>query len=104
MIKGVIFDMDGLMFDTERLSFRFWKQAGEKIGYEIPEEMVEGFRGRNRASIGKEILDIYGPEFDFDLFGKYKTQAQIQYIYGRKWSPDKTGTFGAFGIFEREAD
>ena len=80
MIKGVIFDMDGLMFDTERLSFRFWKQAGEKIGYEISEEMVEGFRGRNRASIGKEILDIYGPEFDFDLFGTYKTQAQIQYM------------------------
>ena len=28
-LGGVIFDMDGLMFDTERLSTACWKQVGE---------------------------------------------------------------------------
>lgn len=32
MIKTVIFDMDGLMFDTESVFFKAWDYAGEKIG------------------------------------------------------------------------
>ncbi|MDE6784907.1 MAG: HAD hydrolase-like protein, partial [Ruminococcus sp.] len=32
-IKGVIFDMDGLMIDTEKLYLRYWKQAAADFGY-----------------------------------------------------------------------
>ena len=32
MVKGVIFDMDGTMFDTERLSTKGWIYAGKKLG------------------------------------------------------------------------
>lgn len=31
-MKAVIFDMDGLMFDTESVFFKAWDYAGEKIG------------------------------------------------------------------------
>ena len=40
MVKGVIFDMDGLMFDTERLSTIFWRQTGEEFGVDVPEEFT----------------------------------------------------------------
>lgn len=34
-VSLIIFDMDGLMFDTERLAIPAWKKAGEKYGYRI---------------------------------------------------------------------
>ena len=32
MIRAVVFDMDGLMFDTERLCALAWDEAGRKLG------------------------------------------------------------------------
>ena len=32
MINGVIFDMDGLMFDTERMWATFWEPALAALG------------------------------------------------------------------------
>ena len=34
MINGVIFDMDGLMFDTERMWATFWEPALAALGLE----------------------------------------------------------------------
>ena len=43
-IKGVIFDMDGLMIDTERHLIRFWCQACKEFGYECTPEMIYPMR------------------------------------------------------------
>ena len=32
-LQAVIFDVDGLMLDSERLVMRSWDIAGEKMGY-----------------------------------------------------------------------
>ena len=47
MIKAVIFDMDGTMFDTECLSTKGWIYAGKKLGVDIPIALTDSFRGRN---------------------------------------------------------
>ena len=36
-IRAVLFDMDGLMFDTQRLWDKAWKQAGEACGVPMGE-------------------------------------------------------------------
>ena len=51
MIKGVIFDMDGTMFDTERLSSYCWKRTGENLGINVTDELMNDCRGKNPAVI-----------------------------------------------------
>lgn len=46
-IRAVIFDQDGVMFDTERMSSEAWNKAGEELGIEIEEEFLCTVRGMN---------------------------------------------------------
>ena len=47
MVRGVIFDMDGLMFDTERLATVLWNQVGDELRIDMTEEFLDSFRGQN---------------------------------------------------------
>lgn len=38
-IEAVIFDCDGLMFDTERVAQNMWRRIGREYGIEIPDEI-----------------------------------------------------------------
>lgn len=57
MVKGVIFDMDGTMFDTECLSTKGWIYAGKKLGVDI-RCIDRFFQGRNPQSIRKNLQNI----------------------------------------------
>ncbi|MBR3318218.1 MAG: HAD family phosphatase [Atopobiaceae bacterium] len=45
-VQGVIFDMDGLMFDTEPIWGTSWAPVCEPYGLTVTDEMVAGVRGR----------------------------------------------------------
>ena len=66
MVKGVIFDMDGTMFDTERLSTKGWIYAGKKLGVDIPVALTDSFRGRNPQAIRKKFVAYFGDRLDYD--------------------------------------
>lgn len=66
MVKGVIFDMDGTMFDTERLSTQGWIYAGKKLGVDIPVALTDSFRGRNPQAIRKKFAAYFGDRLDYD--------------------------------------
>jgi len=55
MVKGVLFDMDGTMFDTEPVSERCWKKAATDFGYEISDELMNSLFGKNLLSIKQMI-------------------------------------------------
>lgn len=50
--EALILDMDGLLVDSERLSFEAWQKAGAQSGYEITKEIFS-------ATVGKSLTDTY---------------------------------------------
>ncbi|MGN0984361.1 MAG: HAD family hydrolase [Gemmiger sp.] len=66
MIKGVIFDMDGLMFDTERLWDTLWGPCCERLGLPAP---TDAFLASGRGMAGdnlKRHLAAYYPQISPD--------------------------------------
>ena len=54
MVKGVIFDMDGLMFDTERLWDTLWEPACAELGLPLPKDMAK-FQAGGRGLAGENL-------------------------------------------------
>jgi HAD superfamily hydrolase (TIGR01509 family) len=67
-VKAVIFDMDGLMLDTERLYRKACQQAAVDFGYAVSEEVHSRCMGRSAAGARQVMLDEFGPGFPIDEF------------------------------------
>ncbi len=65
-IELVIFDMDGLMFDTERLAGISWDQALTRCGYAFHNEVFLETVGLNSKMTKDIYLKFYGDDFPFD--------------------------------------
>lgn len=75
-LKGLIFDMDGLMFDTERLSTTCWVKVGEENGFPITRKLIDSTRGLDRRKTAKILETEFGEGFDFQRFSD-KTRAYM---------------------------
>jgi HAD superfamily hydrolase (TIGR01509 family) len=65
---AVIFDMDGLLFDTERLTFSFWAQAGKKFGYNINDDTVIRMIGISSENSRAIFLEEFGDNFPYEEY------------------------------------
>lgn len=65
MINAVIFDMDGLLINTEKYLFRFWKQAAEEFGYVLTTEQLLGIRSLAAEFAVPKFREMMGENFDY---------------------------------------
>ncbi|MCQ2459234.1 MAG: HAD family phosphatase [Ruminococcus sp.] len=92
-VKGAIFDMDGLMIDTEKLLVKYWRQAAAEFGYEMTFEQVLGIRSLSRKYSVPKLKGIFGDEFPFDEVRSLRIRLMNEYI-------DKNGFDIKKGLFE----
>jgi len=64
--KLAIFDMDGLMLDTEPLALAGWQIAARELDVAIPEELARSVIGFNRDLSKATMLKALGQDFDFE--------------------------------------
>ena len=77
--KAIIFDMDGTLFDTERISVDAWFKAGEKFNLPVTEEFCLKLTGRNRIS-AQPIFKAYMPDyFNEDEVYAYRREVIEEY-------------------------
>ena len=60
-VSAVIFDMDGLMFDTERLARDAWRRAMAEHGYALDDEVYLTAVGRTVDGACGVFVDAFGP-------------------------------------------
>ena len=67
MIKAVLFDMDGTVFDTEKIYYRSWMQAAEAISFQGDmEQVMQQIFGVSEQDIGVYFYRNYGADFPYE--------------------------------------
>ena len=79
-LELVIFDMDGLMIDTEPISKEGWRLAFERHGFELDFEFYSRLLGRNLVTAKELMSEYYGPSFDFEKVRKTRMEHMENHI------------------------
>jgi len=68
--KAVVFDMDGVIFDSEKCVLESWKEVAGKHNIENVESVFVKCLGTNYDETKKKFLDYYGDDFPYDEYKK----------------------------------
>jgi HAD superfamily hydrolase (TIGR01509 family) len=88
--EAVLFDMDGLMLDTEGPVLPFWYTVMEKYGYSLSEEILYKTIGIPAVSTEKMLKEIYGADFPYDKITE-ELEQMVQDDIDKNGIPQKKG-------------
>ncbi len=92
-IKGILFDMDGLILDTEKLYTRFWQEAANSLGYPMTREQAIGMRSLNREFGAAKLQSYFDRPIDYEAVRGKRIELMNAYI-------EKEGVEVKLGIYE----
>ena len=80
MIKGFIFDLDGVITDTAELHYDAWKKLADEMGWEFDRDVNEKLRGISRMDSIKAIMDHNGVSLDENTIVELATKKNDIYV------------------------
>ncbi len=87
---AVVFDMDGVIFDSERATMKCWLELAEKYDIKNIEEPYLACTGTTAQRTKEIMLEAYGDDFPYDVYAKEaSTMYHEKYDGGRL--PMKSG-------------
>ncbi len=92
-IRGVLFDMDGLVLDTEKLYSRFWREACACYGFSMSYGQSLQMRGLGGAAGEAALRRICGPEAEYLTLRQKRIELMEAFL-------EETGPEIKPGIFE----
>ena len=65
MVKAVIFDMDGVLIDTEKWLNKYWRQAAAEAGYDMTVEDGLAIRSLAAKYAAPFLQERFGADFPY---------------------------------------
>ena len=65
-MRALVFDMDGVIFDSERITVDCWQEVLKRHGFTYSSSVVLGTIGMDAAATGRVFRSHYGYDFRFE--------------------------------------
>ena len=89
-VQGALFDMDGVILDSEGLYSRFWQEAAIALGYPMTRQQAMGMRALNRDAATAQLESYFGPGVDYIQVRDKRIELMDAFVAG-KGIPAKPG-------------
>ncbi len=100
MFDVIIFDMDGLLIDSERVAYRAYFQAAEDLGIPLEDKHFHEVLGTN-STLEQEILEGHFPNLNWTTF-RSAIRANVITIYEEEGVPVKPGAIELLQYLQTE--
>jgi HAD superfamily hydrolase (TIGR01509 family) len=78
--KAIIFDMDGLVLDTEASYFIAWQQAADKMGFSLSNEFCRHLSGLAFSTLEERLALQFSGSFSFSKFCQLSADFWLGYV------------------------
>ena len=79
-IRGVLFDMDGVILDSEKLYARFWAAGCESFGYSMTYQQALGMRSLNAQAGQTYLSSLFGPDISYPQVRAKRIELMDAYV------------------------
>ncbi len=100
-IQAIIFDIDGLMLDTESISKRSWATVMGPAGFLLTDAIYQEMIGRTEADVRHMLADVYGSHFPFDQM-YHERERSFHDLVQVEGIPLKSGLLDLLAYVKRE--
>ncbi len=92
-LYGMIFDMDGTLFDTERQYIETYHKIADERGLDLPREFTLSCMGLPREKVCRKYKNRFGEDFDFYEF-RGEMFKRVHKLWDDNGIPLKQGAVG----------